>query len=115
MSVSRSVPFTAVPIGVRRPRTMTASGTASPRSLTGHRRYENTILSSRSVSCKKGNAYADQWEFAVVFGGAAASVGDRATAARCERSVVIADLADDKGKELAAELGVPYAHRRHQR
>ena len=47
---------------------------------------------------------------AVVFGGAG-GLGE-ATVRRLHGAgvqVVIADLADDKGKELAAELGVPYA------
>ena len=46
---------------------------------------------------------------AVVFGGAG-GLGE-ATVRRLHGAgvkVVIADLADDKGKELAAELGVPY-------
>src|SRR4029450_1505525 len=61
------------------------------------------------ASCKKGNRMEIAGSSAIVVGGAG-GLGE-ATVRRLHGSgakVVVADLADDKGKELESELGVRY-------
>ena len=62
-----------------------------------------------SVSCKKGNSMQISGSSAIVVGGAG-GLGE-ATVRRLHAAgakVVVADLADDKGKALESELGVRY-------
>ncbi|MDT5111190.1 MAG: hypothetical protein QOE20_3080, partial [Mycobacterium sp.] len=62
-----------------------------------------------SVSCKKGNNMQIAGSSAIVVGGAG-GLGE-ATVRRLHDAgakVVVADLADDKGKALESELGVRY-------
>ena len=72
---------------------------------------------SESASCKKGNHMQIAGSSAIVVGGAG-GLGE-ATVRRLHGAgakVVVADLADDKGKALESELGVRYVpHRRHLR
>src|SRR5882762_3187359 len=95
----------AVPMGVRRADTMTASGMACSVS-TGVRMLFSQF---ESVSCKKGNRMQIAGSSAIVVGGAG-GLGE-ATVRRLHGAgakVVVADLADDKGKALESELGVRY-------
>src|SRR5256885_17139488 len=63
-----------------------------------------------SASCKKGNGMQIEGSSAIVVGGAG-GLGE-ATVRRLHAAgakVVVADLADEKGKALEDELGVRYA------
>src|ERR1044072_7614564 len=64
-----------------------------------------------SVSCKKGNHMQIAGSSAIVVGGTG-GLGE-ATVRRLHGAgakVVVADVADDKGRELESELGVRYVH-----
>ena len=105
--MSRSVPFIAVPMGVRRADTITASGIADSSSS----RVRMLFSQFESVSCKKGNHMQIAGSSAIVVGGTG-GLGE-ATVRRLHGAgakVVVADVADDKGKALESELGVRYVH-----
>jgi len=66
---------------------------------------------AESVSCKKGNRIHVSGSSAIVVGGTG-GFGE-ATVRRLHGAgakVVVADVADDKGKALESELGIRYVH-----
>src|ERR1700720_4142305 len=95
-------------MGVRSADTITASGIAG---LQCQPRVRMLFSQSESVSCKKGNHMHISGSSAIVVGGTG-GLGE-ATVRRLHRAgakVVIADVADDKGKALESELGIRYVH-----
>src|SRR6202041_486305 len=105
--VSRSVPRPAVPIGGRSADTSTASGMSS---LPLGCASENAILLSKRDTSKTGRACMQISGCAAIVTGGTGGMGE-ATVRRLHAAgakVVVADVADEKGKALKQELGVRY-------